>query len=326
MPLVEIIFTLIILFITELLYFRLADKYDIIDKPNHRSSHTSVTIRGGGIIFPIALLLYSVYYGLSYYWFLSGLLLISLVSFIDDIRTVSSRLRFLIHIVAVALVFLELNLFQVPAHWIMLALIFFIGTINAINFMDGINGITGIYGLVTLATLYYINTVTRFTDPSLLLVSILSVIVFLCFNFRIKARCFAGDVGSVSLAFIIIFFILQLLIKTQQPGYILLLLIYGLDAGTTIFFRVLRKENIFEAHRSHFYQYLANERKVSHLVVSVMYGAAQILINLALIRLKINFFIIVIAIILSIIAFVIVRFLTEGRRRLLQNSVIAGKT
>ncbi|WCT10608.1 MraY family glycosyltransferase [Mucilaginibacter jinjuensis] len=315
-----IIIAIVILLGIELLYFKIADHYNIIDKPNHRSSHANVTIRGGGIIFALALLIYPIYGGLIYPWFLAGLLTISFISFIDDTRPLSSKLRILFHLAAVTLLFIQLGLFTLPFYWIILALIFVIGTINAINFMDGINGITGAYGLVTLASLYYINSTITFTDPVFLLVAILSVLVFNFFNFRKKAKCFAGDVGSVSLAFIIVFFILQLVLQTQNLAYILLLLVYGLDACTTIIFRLIRKENILEAHRSHFYQFWANEKKVPHLIVSGIYGLSQLLINIAILSFNLHSLVITgLVIATGAILFVITRWYTEGRKRLTGN-------
>ncbi|RYX87946.1 glycosyltransferase family 4 protein [bacterium] len=319
MPLYNLIVSLIILFATELLYFKIADRYNIIDKPNYRSSHTQVTIRGGGIIFTVALLIYSFYAGINYPYFLLGLFLISLISFLDDISELSSKIRILFHLIAVALLFYQTGMFAFPAYLILLALIFVIGTINAINFMDGINGITGGYGLVALVTLYIVNSsIVSFTSNGLLLIAILAVLVFDFFNFRTKAKCFAGDVGSVSLAFIILFFLLQLVIKTENVGYFVLLLLYGLDAATTIIFRLVRKENIVKAHRSHFYQFLANEKKVPHVVVSLIYMIIQVLINLIWVNflsasnLKVALFIVVASVI-----FIATRFILEGPRKLL---------
>ena len=231
-----------ILFALEFLYFKIADKYNIIDHPNHRSSHTKVTIRGGGIIFPIGFLLGAFYLKAEYSCFLAGLLLISFISFRDDIKPTSRRLRILFHLTAVALLFYQLGMYNISWYGILLGFVFAIGTINAVNFMDGINGITGGYGLITLLTLYYINKqIILFTDGKYLIICITSLLVFNFFNFRIKAKCFAGDVGSVSLAFIILFFLLQLILKTGDLNYLLLLLCYGLDTTTTILFRLFRK-------------------------------------------------------------------------------------
>ncbi|GAA4205125.1 glycosyltransferase family 4 protein [Pedobacter jeongneungensis] len=318
MTLVFTLITLIALFIIELVYFKVADHFNIIDKPNHRSSHTTVTIRGGGIIFTIAALIFFFTFGFQYPYFILGLFLISLISFLDDIFTLNNKIRLSIHLLAVILMFYQWQLFSLNWYWIPVALIFVIGTINAYNFMDGINGITGGYSLLVIATLYYINEqVVSFTSSDLLIIVGLSLLVFNFFNFRKKAKCFAGDVGSVSIAFIIVFLIGQLVIQTQNFNYILLLLFYGLDAVTTIVFRVIRKENIFEAHRSHFYQFLSNEKKWPHLVVVSSYILIQLIINVLLIlfvgkdSLTALFLIVT-----SGIIFLVVRFTTEGKVRL----------
>jgi len=309
----------ILMFCAELLYFKIADKFNIIDQPNHRSSHTQLTLRGGGIIFTISLILYPLYFGIIYGYFILGLAIISFISFADDIKTVSNRLRILFHLIGVALMFSQLGLFHLSIYWIVLALILVIGCINAINFMDGINGITGAYALIALCSLLYVNIyVTNFTITSFLITSIISVIVFNFFNFRKKAMCFAGDVGSVSIAFIILFFILELIIKTENFNYLLFLLLYGLDAVTTIVFRLIRKENIFDAHRSHFYQYLSNEKSAPHLLVASIYAIVQLIFNLIIIFLMPNsVFVLVLAIFFSTVAFVILRFSSEGSAKLL---------
>ncbi len=308
-----------ILFAIELIYFKIADKYNIIDHPNHRSSHTKVTIRGGGVIFTIGFLLGCFYWGWEYGYFMAGLLLISLISFIDDIKPTSKRIRILVHLISVGLLFYQLGMYNLPFYWLLLGFIFVIGTINAINFMDGINGITGGYALITMLTLCYINKyITLFANEKYLIAVITALMVFNFFNFRTKARCFAGDVGSVSIAFIIAFFLLQLIMKTNNPGYLLLLLVYDLDTATTIFFRILRKENIFEAHRSHFYQFLANEKKMPHLSVTALYMVIQGLINIIIVNiLSMSVVTLVLTMIFTIAAFILMRLIIEGTRKLI---------
>jgi UDP-GlcNAc:undecaprenyl-phosphate GlcNAc-1-phosphate transferase len=315
MNLLLVLVFLLVVFVIELAYFKIADKYNIIDHPNHRSSHTKVTIRGGGIVFTLGFLLASLYLKFEYGYFLFGLVLISLISFLDDIKPTSKRIRILFHLTAVALLFYQVGIYSIPVYWILLGFVFVIGTINAINFMDGINGITGGYALITVITLFYINkNIIVFTDERYLIAVIVSLIVFNFFNFRTKAKCFAGDVGSVGMAFIIAFFLLQLLIKATNPGYFLLLLVYGLDACTTIIFRLVRKENLFQAHRSHFYQFLANEKKIPHLLVAILYMLSQGMVNIILI----NFFpesvtYLVLSIVFSAFIFVSLRLIIEGR-------------
>lgn len=314
-----VLITIAVLLVIELLYFRLADHYQIIDQPNNRSSHTEVTIRGGGIIFPIGLLLFPLYFGTANIWFLAGLFLISTISFADDIKHVNNKLRLIMHLAAVGLLFYQLSLFGLSWYLILFAFFFTIGTINAVNFMDGINGITGGYGLITLITLFGINYfVVGFTDPNLLITAIIAVSVFNLFNFRKKAKCFAGDVGSVSLGFILVYFILSLILKTENFNYILLLLVYGLDVVTTIIFRLIRKENVLEPHRSHFYQYLFNDRRISQIIVSLLYIALQLLINILLIYSRIDSIWIMMAVlVVSGIVFVKLRFMFEGTEKLL---------
>lgn len=273
------IIAFVILLGAMLAYFRLADQYNIIDKPNQRSSHTGIIIRGGGIVFYLGMLFYSLSAGLAYPWFLAGLTLISGISFADDIKPIATRVRLAFHFTAMALMFYQWGLFSgMPWWYVALALVFCTGIINAYNFMDGINGITGGYSLVVLGALTLINWQQSFIDPDFLYISLLSVMIFNFFNFRTKARCFAGDVGSVSIAFIILFAMGRLIIATGELSYIILLLVYGVDSVLTILHRLKLGENIFEAHRKHVYQLMANELKMSHIAVSVVYMLLQGLI------------------------------------------------
>lgn len=270
---------IIALFVLELLYFKIADKYNIIDKPNERSSHTQITLRGGGVIFYIGALLYFLVSGFEYPYFFLGLTLITLISFLDDILTLSNKLRLLIQLVSMILMFYQVGMFEM-AWWIVpIALIVSVGTINAYNFMDGINGITVSNSLAVLVLLAIANQNTPFINSEFLYYIILSVIVFGFFNFRNKAKAFAGDVGSVAIAFIILFLLAKLIITTQNVIYILFLLIYGLDSVWTIIRRLFRKENIFEAHRSHLYQFYANENKTNRLIIAAIYGVLQLLVG-----------------------------------------------
>lgn len=317
-----IIFITIILFALELAYFKIASYYNVIDIPNKRSSHTGHTVRGGGIIFVIAAVIHYIFFGLEYSYFTLGLLIIATISFIDDIVTLNNKLRLAMHLVAVILLFIQWDALGI--HWVALIIpsVFIIGTINAYNFMDGINGITGFYSLATIATLFYINEfVVLFIEPELLIVIALGLITFNFFNFRNKARCFAGDVGSVGIAYILIFSLGCLILKTGNLVYILTLLVYGLDAISTIIFRLIRQENIFEAHRSHFYQYLANEKQYSHLYVAMCYTFSQVLINTILIRFNLGLIMAVGLLMITSICFILLRFCLEGSARLLNRSV-----
>ncbi|WP_104384580.1 glycosyltransferase family 4 protein [Sphingobacterium sp. HMA12] len=266
---------LIALFILELVYFKVADRFNIIDKPNERSSHSSITLRGGGIVFYFAALIYFIYSGFQYPWFFIGLSMMTIVSFLDDIFTLSNKIRLLIHFSSVLLMAYQLDLFDMPWYYLLIGFIVVVGVINAYNFMDGINGITACYSLAVGALLMIVNQQVDFIAQDLLIFSLSAVLVFAFFNFRSKAKCFAGDVGSVAIAYILLFALGLLILKTGNLIYILFLVVYGIDAVWTIVRRLSRKENIFEAHRSHLYQFLGNEAGANKLLISFFYGAIQ---------------------------------------------------
>lgn len=277
----------IILLVAELGYFRIADRCNIIDKPNERSSHTSITLRGGGIIFLIGAWVWAAFFGLHYVWFLTGLTLIGAVSFADDVHSTPNALRLAVQFTAMMLMFINLGLYGSSTWWLLVpALIVSVGIINAYNFMDGINGITGCYSLGVIAPLLYLNHELHFVDESLLIVTAVSVGVFLLFNFRKRARCFAGDVGSVSIAFILLFALGRLIISTGNPVYLLFLGVYGADTVLTIIHRIKLGENLGEAHRKHAYQLMSNELKMRHTSVSVIYMTLQLLISSGLIMIS----------------------------------------
>ncbi len=280
---------LVLLFGVELFYFKVADKYNIIDKPNERSSHTRITLRGGGVVFYFGALVYFLTSGFEYPWFMLALTFVAIISFIDDIRSTSQELRLVLHFSAMALMFYQWGLFSLSWWWIIIALIICTGIINAYNFMDGINGITGGYSLVVLLSLAYINEeVTPFVEQDLIYTVIMSVLVFCFFNFRKKARCFAGDVGSVSIAFILLFLLGKLIIQTGDFSWIILLSVYGVDSVLTIFHRLMLHENIGLPHRKHLYQLMANELRIPHVMVSVIYMVLQFLIVAGLLWLPVD--------------------------------------
>lgn len=287
----------LVLFVLELVYFKIADRYNIIDKPNHRSAHTEITLRGGGIVFPIAFLLFFIISTWGKLVHLSlhnqaaenqnellfgvGLLLLCTISFLDDLYDLSSKIRIVFHIISVSFLLAFLNAFVVLPIWAIPVLyILIIGILNAYNFMDGINGITGLYTLVVLGSLLYVNqNIIQFTDRDFIIYPILGCLVFLFFNFRKKAKCFMGDIGSMGIAFWVVALIGLLMMKTGEIKWILFLAVYGIEVIFTILERLKLKENIFEAHRRHLYQLLANEKNISHLKVSSLYAVVQLLVN-----------------------------------------------
>ena len=307
----------VVLLVLELVYFKVADRFNIIDKPNERSSHSTIVLRGGGIIFTISILIWIIWQMVQGEWctvqgylpFVIGLVLISVVSFVDDIHSLPDSLRMIAQIIATLLMFSSVGLFSVESLgfsvesqlWsyvlmglvVVIALFFCVGATNFINFMDGINGITAAYSLAMLVPMLMLDVRSKtedaagFIEPSYLIVAIIGVLVFSIFNFRPKgkAKCFAGDVGSIGIAFIILFALGRLMLVTRDVTYIVFFLIYGVDGTLTIIHRMMLHENLGEAHRKHAYQLMANELKMSHVTVSLLYMGMQLVVSLGFIYL-----------------------------------------
>ena len=301
-----IIFLLLVLL--ELAYFRIADRFNIIDKPNLRSSHKTIVLRGGGIIFLFGIWLYAAFFGLNYPWFILGLSLIGLVSFVDDIHSLPDSVRLVVQFAAMFFMFYQFDILNLQDWWmVLIALIVCVGIINAYNFMDGINGITGGYSIAVLLPMLYLNERQGFISQSYLYVVGLSLLVFCFFNFRKKAKCFAGDVGSISIAFILLFALGKLVLSTGDLSYLTFLAVYGADAVLTICHRIQLHENLGEAHRKHAYQLMANELKMPHVAVSSIYMFLQLAISFGLIFIPVNHYlymaIVVVALAAAYIAF-----------------------
>ena len=151
---------------------------------------------------------------------------------------------------------------------------------NVYNFMDGINGITGGYSIVALLTLLYVDLrIVSFIEREFIIISALAVFVFCLFNFRTKAKCFAGDVGSVSIGFIVLFCLGKLIVQTQDASWLVILANYGIDGCLTIIHRIMLGEKLSTPHRNHAYQIMANELKIPHVSVSMIYMAMQLIVN-----------------------------------------------
>ena len=313
----------VVLLVAELAYFKLADHYNIIDKPNERSSHSTIVLRGGGVIFAISMVIWFIWQMMQGEWgivqgympFLIGLVLIAGVSFWDDIKSLPDSVRLVAQFTAILLMFWSIGIMQWSMWWVIpIALFVCIGATNFINFMDGINGITAGYSLAMLVPMLLVNrslgklemtggglemtkgaemtgcaemTDGAFVDESYLIVAIIGVLVFSIFNFRPKgkAKCFAGDVGSIGIAFIILFALGRLMLVTQDVSYFVFFLVYGVDGTLTIAHRIMLHENLGQAHRKHAYQLMANELKMSHVTVSLIYMGLQMAVSLGFIYL-----------------------------------------
>lgn len=271
----------LVLLLIGLIYFRIANRFGIVDTPNDRSSHSKVTVRGGGILFPIAVIFWWVSNDFLNTWMVLGIIWISAVSMLDDMYTISRKLRFGIQFLAISMAFYELGVFEQKSLFFLPVLYFVaLGIINAINFMDGINGITGLYGLVFFGSLLAINEYMPVFDEVLIRYIVLSILVFLIFNLRKKAFMFAGDIGSISLAYLMIYFLVQWFLASNNWTIFLLLLVYGADSLLTLVHRLIRGENVALPHRTHLYQIFANQLKVDHVIVTLVYALLQLAINM----------------------------------------------
>ena len=206
----------------------------------------------------------------------------------DDIRSLPDSVRLVAQFAAMVMMFYQLGILHWNMWWMVLvALVVCVGAADVINFMDGVNGITGAYALASLVPLALLNAGMGFVAQSLIYVVILADVVFCFFNFRPKgrAKCFAGDVGSIGVAYILLFLIGALILATGDITWLIFLLVYGVDGCLTIGHRIMLHENLGEAHRKHAYQLMANELSIGHVKVASFYALLQLAISLGFVYL-----------------------------------------
>ncbi len=244
-----------------------------MDVPNQRSLHDTPKPRTGGLAILITL---SVGFFILYDEMNIGLLsilpyglVILVVAFVDDIYSISALLRFFLQIV-VASVFvskgLNLEVLNLPGLVIPLnyfvastvTVLFIVWVINLYNFMDGMDGFAGgmaITGFGTFAILSVIQGEPGFAILNLVVVS--ATLGFILFNFP-PAKIFLGDVGSTLFGILVALFILWADVNKVFPFWlgIIVFMPFFLDASVTLCKRVLKKEKVWQAHRSHYYQRL----------------------------------------------------------------------
>jgi len=262
-------------------------KKNIIDNPNERSSHTVPTPRGGGVSIVITFLLVLVGLMISHQLQLTtGTILVStglgvaVLGFLDDHGHINSMLRLAIHfLIAIGAVFFlggfsEVTLFNGNLHlgWVanIIAILFLVWLLNLYNFMDGINGIASVEAITTLLSLAFIYLLLDSQLSSeLLFILAASVFGFVLWNFP-KARIFMGDAGSGFLGLIL--GILALISLKTDPAlfcaWIICLGVFVVDATFTLIRRVINGHKMYDAHRSHAYQY-ASRKYNSHTTVTI---------------------------------------------------------
>lgn len=291
-----LMFLIVVFFSFILTWFfrRYALAYGVIDFPNARSSHTIPTPSGGG-----AAIVLSFIFAILTLYFLHTLPLgnvaallgagsfVALNGFRDDHVHIAAKWRLLGHFIAAfwalywigglaPISFLGLNI-ETGALGYLIGSVFLAGMLNLYNFMDGIDGIAAVEAVSVCAgaaLLYWlVGEGAQAIGPILLACSVLG---FLCWNYP-PAKIFMGDAGSGFLGITLGIFALQAAWISSNLffGWLILLGVFIVDATLTLARRFLRGERIYEAHRSHAYQF-ASRRYGRHLPVTLATGALNI--------------------------------------------------
>lgn len=277
---------------------RLLLRYQVIDLPNQRSSHTRPTVRGGGVAIIATVL--GVGFWLIYRCEWQPLLSVSLctlalavVSFIDDLKSVRVAIRLSCHFLMAVVVLVTLGVssltvgfspsggMPVPlVAFSLLGALWVVGYTNAFNFMDGINGLAAGQAAITGLGMSLLCALTsgEFSLPPVLLGFAIAgaAFGFLPHNFP-RARMFMGDVGSASLGFLL--GVLVIWLPQISAAWLLVPLAmlhanFLLDTAITLVRRVARGDQWHKAHREHFYQRLVRAGK-SHEFVTGLELALQ---------------------------------------------------
>ncbi|MDV4228674.1 glycosyltransferase family 4 protein [Acinetobacter baumannii] len=262
-------------------------KKNIIDNPNERSSHTIPTPRGGGVSIVITFLMVLVALIVSHQIepntgsiLVGAGLGVAVLGFLDDHGHINSMFRLAIHfVIAISAVFFlggfsDVKLFNgsLELGWSanIIAVLFLVWLLNLYNFMDGINGIASVEAITTVLSLALIYLLLdTHLSSELLFILAASVLGFVLWNFP-KARIFMGDAGSGFLGLIL--GILALISLKADPAlfcsWIICLGVFVVDATFTLIRRVINGHKMYDAHRTHAYQY-ASRKYNSHTIVTL---------------------------------------------------------
>ena len=283
-------------------------KLSLFDKPNLRSSHKTVTPKGGGIGILAAFFVCSIAFSIPKSFWIPAVF-ISLFSFWGDRSEIRPKVRLLFQFAAGTILLIGILMEKqngVASYALMpLLVIFLVGTANFYNFMDGINGIAGITGIIGFGLIAFYALIL---DIVLLLSTLAICMSFSCMGFIPfnvpKAKVFMGDVGSILLGFVFSGMVVYL--SKNVLDFICLmsfLFPFYADELTTMVVRLKDKENLTKAHRRHLYQLLANECKIPHWKISAGYGLFQFMIGISVIMLKDMGLIIVVSLLVFYICF-----------------------
>ncbi|MCM1320192.1 MAG: hypothetical protein NC217_07400 [Muribaculaceae bacterium] len=289
------ILTFIGLLAIELIYIPLARKNRWSTERNRREDSHPVTVIGGGIIFYISMVIWclalGIIYNQVYLWsnFIVGITMLAACSFADDILQLKVWIRLVVQFVAVTFLGLQCGAFNQEWYiWLML-LLCTVGFVNGYNFMDGINGITAAYSIAVLGLFLYVDmTGTQFVPGSMIAMAIISVIIFAFFNFRKRPVVFAGDVGSITMGYIVATVLIYYILQTHTLTALIMVSVYGVDTFMTVVRRASEGENIFKPHRKHIYQLLNYVWRCSQLRIAVGYALLQLGISIGYLYMRTN--------------------------------------
>lgn len=269
------------------IFITLSPRIGLQDLPNNRSSHDYHVVRGGGLVFAISWFMHAFLFGDVFTWYNAGLLLLFIIGFWDDIKQIRPAYRLLWQFIAVFLFLYDSNGLHLENFGYLVLLMFVLTyLINVFNFMDGINGMLGFYGLTVLVSLAMFGYIQSFSISSPMAWLLGSLLAFLFFNARKRAMVFSGDVGSLTLAFVVLYFVFNF----NQPAFdlterlsqiifsICCVSVFLMDSLTTIFHRLMLRENIFKSHRFHLYQLITPRFIKSQLLTSFLYASFQLMI------------------------------------------------
>jgi len=267
----------------------IANKKELLDHPNERSSHTMPTPKGGGLAIMIAFYLgltylyFQAYIGPKLFFALLSALPVVIVSLLDDIYHLSARIRLGVQFgsAAAALYFIggvdtiSLGSFSLSGNWLnLLALLGIVWMTNLYNFLDGIDGYAGSEALFAGAAAYLL-----FDNETAFLVAAASA-GFLMLNWH-KASIFMGDVGSAPLGFTFAILMLDDAGSPHFLGWLMLLSLFWFDATLTLLRRIKKREKLSQPHKKHAYQRL-NQAGFAHDRVVLLAIGINLLIFSAL--------------------------------------------
>ena len=243
---------------------KLTKRADFVDIPNHRSSHSVPTPKGGGIAIMVTMLLAFAYaYRVGhinsvYFWSLMCVIPVAAISLVDDAVSLSPKVRLVVQVASACLALLSIGgvtkiefvIFKFTGLWAnVVCIVAIVWLTNLYNFMDGIDGYAGSEAVfVGLAAYYILNCLSG-------LIIALTVTGFLFLNWH-KATIFMGDIGSASLGFV--FAVLSVLSAEREVFLVwpMMLALFWFDASLTLIRRVIKREKLSQAHKSHEYQKL----------------------------------------------------------------------